>query len=97
MCNALFYKSARLSMKKYLPASLRVGLIKPIQRIHLDAVYPHLPVQVRARDSACASYKTDHLTLLNHIFHVDQNLRLMPESTVNTPAVIDNCRIAPYR
>ena len=74
-------------------SSLRVCLAQPIQRIHLDAIDPNFPVQMRTRDTAGASDESNHLTGLHDVSHIDHDLRLMPEPTVNSPAMIDDGRI----
>ena len=76
--------------------NLRVSLIQPIQWIHLDAVYPYLPVEVCAGNTACSAHQADHLTLLDHLAHTDQYFRLVPKAAVHAPAVIDDGRIAAY-
>src|SRR5687768_11172352 len=93
LCNALFYEAARPSIKKHLLALLRVSLIQPIQWIHLDAVYPDLPMQVRTCGPAGSSNNADDLTLFHHITYINKDLRLMPETTVYSPTVIDEGRI----
>ena len=54
--------------------SLRVGLIQPIERIHLYAVDPHFPMQMRAGDPAGPAHQADHLTLFDHIPNIHQHL-----------------------
>jgi hypothetical protein len=53
---------------------LRVNLIQPIKRIHLDAVHPDVPVQMRARYTPSTAYPPDNLTLTHEITNVDKDL-----------------------
>ena len=53
---------------------LRVGLIQPVERIHLNAIHPDFPMQVRAGGSARPADNPDHLTGFHHITHLDEDL-----------------------
>src|SRR5512145_709233 len=74
-------------------AMLRVGLIQPANRIHLDAVHPQIPMQMRAGHPSGSAHETHHLPLLDCIAHIDHDLRLMPKAAVNTPAMVDDRRV----
>ena len=54
-------------------------------------------MQMRACHPAGSTDNTDHLTLLNGVADIDKNLRLMPKAAIDTPAMIDNCRIPSHR
>ena len=54
-------------------------------------------MQVGTGRTPCASYKTDHLTLLHDVANFDQDLGLMPDTGIDPPAMIDNGRIATNR
>src|SRR5215207_1397950 len=92
-CNDLFMnaKNVRLPIRA-LTIKLWVGLIQPIEGVHLDTIYPHLPMKVRAGDPARPTHQADHLTLFHQIADLHKDLRLMPETTVHSPAMVnDRC------
>ncbi len=72
-------------------------MVQPIQWIHLDAIHPDLPVQVRAGYAPRAAHQANHLACFHYIADVHRKLRLVPQATIYTPAMIDDRRVASHR
>jgi hypothetical protein len=53
-------------------------------------------MKMRTGHPARSAYETNDLTLRHRITYVDKNLRLMPKTAVDSPAVIDNRRVAAH-
>src|SRR5215208_7557277 len=74
--------------------SIGVGLAQPIERIYLDSVDPYFPVQMRSRNPTGPTHQSNHLTRFHHISHIHKLLGLVPEATIDPPAMIDDRCVA---
>src|SRR5215216_6991332 len=74
--------------------TLRISFTQPIERIHLDSVDPHFPVQMRSRNPTGTTHQSNYLTRFHHISHIHKLLGLMPEAAIYSPAMIDNRCVA---